>query len=165
MQNIEIKTGYIPGIIGRVAELHALYYSEHWDFGHFFEIKVASEMAQFINEYSAKRDCIWSVSVDDRIEGSITIDGSSAQDKGAHLRWFIVSDALRGKGAGKRLIEEAMKFCREKEYSKVYLWTFEGLGAARHLYEKAGFSVAEEKYADQWGTKVREQRFEFTLSR
>jgi len=32
MSNVEIVKGYIPGSIGRVAELHGAYYHEHWDF-------------------------------------------------------------------------------------------------------------------------------------
>ena len=40
------------------------------------------------------------------------------------------------------------------------MWTFEGLGAARHLYEKAGFRLVEEHKGTQWGSEVNEQRFE-----
>ena len=84
--------------------------------------------------------------------------------KGAHLRWFIVSEALRGKGAGNRLIETAVDFCRRKRYSRVYLWTFEGLDAARHLYERAGFVLVEQHRGKQWGSEVTEQRFELRIA-
>jgi hypothetical protein len=43
----------------------------------------------------------------------------------------------------------------------VYLWTFEGLDAARHLYEKSGFRLALQKRGAQWGAEVNEQRFEW----
>ena len=36
-------SGYIPGAIGRVAELHGRYYHEYWSFDLFFESKVATE--------------------------------------------------------------------------------------------------------------------------
>jgi GNAT superfamily N-acetyltransferase len=52
-----------------------------------------------------------------------------------------------------------MDFCRRKGYSTVYLWTFEGLAAARHLYEKFGFTLVEQQRGDQWGSTVNEQRF------
>jgi len=100
----------------------------------------------------------------DRVEGSITIDGIHGDDNGAHLRWFIMSDALRGKGAGNKLMDTAVEFCRDRNYGRVYLWTFEGLDAARHLYEKAGFELAEQFSGNQWGTEVTEQRFELVLS-
>ena len=64
-----------------------------------------------------------------------------AENEGAHLRWFIISDILRGKGVGRKLINRAIDFCKSKGYKKTYLWTFDGLNAARHLYENAGFKL------------------------
>ncbi len=163
MSDTEIVRGYTPGCIGRVAELHGAYYAEHWGFGLFFEGKVATELSEFLGRYDEGRDGFWTVPLDERVEGSITIDGIHASEEGAHLRWFIMSDALRGKGVGGRLIDVAIDFCRSRGYGKVYLWTFAGLGAARHLYEKAGFELVEQFKGDQWGTEVEEQRFELVL--
>jgi GNAT superfamily N-acetyltransferase len=160
MPEIRIEKGYVPGSLGRVAELHGTYYHRDWGFGLFFEAKVATELSQFLARYDENRDGFWTASVEDRVEGSISIDGIHAQSEGAHLRWFIVSDALRGKGAGNRLIDTAVSFCRSKGYKTVYLWTFEGLDPARHLYEKAGFKLTEEHRGTQWGTEVNEQRFQ-----
>ena len=163
MSEIEIVKGYIPGSIGRVVELHGTFYATHWGFGRFFEAKVATELSEFLERYDQLRDGFWSVSLDSRLEGSISIDGIHAKNEGAHLRWFIMSDALRGKGLGGRLMETAIDFCREKGYKEVYLWTFAGLDAARHLYEKLGFELVEEFSGTQWGTEVTEQRFELML--
>ena len=159
MPEIKIVRGYVPGALGRVAELHGVYYHDHWKFGLFFEAKVAVELSEFLNRYDQSRDGFWTASVDGRVEGSIAIDGIHGESEGAHLRWFIMSDALRGKGAGNRLIKAAVSFCKSRHYSKIYLWTFDGLGAARHLYEKAGFKLVEEHKGTQWGTEVKEQRF------
>lgn len=164
MAQIEIRKGYVPGSIGRVAELHGSYYHGHWGFGLFFEAKVATELSAFLGRYDDARDGFWTALADGRVEGAIAIDGVHAEQEGAHLRWFIVSDALRGKGVGNRLIGEAIGFCREKGYKKIYLWTFEGLDSARHLYEKAGFKVAEQRRGRQWGKDVNEQRFELMLA-
>jgi GNAT superfamily N-acetyltransferase len=163
MSDIEIKKAYVPGSIGRVAELHGTFYSANWGFGRFFEAKVATELSEFIERYDDERDGFWSVSVDGRLEGSISIDGVHADDEGAHLRWFIMSDALRGQGVGGRLMDTAVTFCREKGYKRVYLWTFAGLDAARHLYEKCGFELAGQSTGTQWGTEVTEQRFVLVL--
>jgi len=164
MPEIEVTKGYVPGCIGRVAELHGTYYAENWGFGRYFEAKVATELSEFLNRYDERRDGFWTISMADRVEGSITIDGIHGDDNGAHLRWFIMSDALRGKGAGNKLMDTAVEFCRDRNYGRVYLWTFEGLDAARHLYEKAGFELAEQFSGNQWGTEVTEQRFELVLS-
>jgi GNAT superfamily N-acetyltransferase len=155
---IRMSKGYVPGSLGRVIELHGTYYHTHWGFGTFFEVKVAAELAAFFSRYNEDRDGFWTAAAAGRIEGAITIDGMDAHSKGAHLRWFIVSDALRGKGVGNRLIDAAMGFCRRKGYRTVYLWTFGGLDAARHLYEKAGFLPVESHTGKQWGTEVNEQR-------
>ena len=53
-----------------------------------------------------------------------------------------------------------MAFCQSRRYQHVYLWTFEGLHAARHLYDKAGFRLVHEQRGTQWGHDVTEQRFE-----
>lgn len=163
MSKIEIAKGYIPGSIGRVAELHGTFYHMNWGFGLFFEAKVATELSEFLKRYDESRDGFWTALVDGRVEGSITIDGIHAESEGAHLRWFIMSDALRGKGAGNRLIDTALNFCRNRRYHTIYLWTFEGLDAARHLYEKNGFRLVKEQYGTQWGTEVNEQQFECRL--
>ena len=160
MINFETIVGYTSGVIGRVSELHAKYYAEYWNFGHFFEAKVATELSRFINTYNASKDRIWSLAIDGTIEGSITIDGTSERKNMAHLRWFIMSDALRGKGFGNRLINAGIDFCKNKGYQRVYLWTFEGLDVAKHLYEKSGFKLVERQKGIQWGTEVIEQRYE-----
>jgi GNAT superfamily N-acetyltransferase len=160
---IQVLRGYIPGSIGRVAELHGTYYHQHWGFGLFFEAKVATELAAFLGRYDEQRDGFWTAVVGGRIEGSITIDGVHSAAEGAHLRWFIVSDELRGKGVGSQLLNTAMEFCRSRGYKRVYLWTFEGLNPARHLYEKNGFRLVEQHKGSQWGREVNEQQFELEL--
>ena len=155
----KIEKGYVPGSIGRIAELHGTYYQAHWGFGLYFEAKVARELSEFLQRYDENRDGIWISTVNGRVEGSIVIDGIHADKEGAHLRWFILSDALRGKGVGRNLLGSAMAFCRTKRYKTVYLWTFEGLDAARHLYEEAGFELVKEQRGFQWGTEVNEQYF------
>lgn len=109
------------------------------------------------------RDCLWSLSINGTIEGSITIDGSSERQNIAHLRWFIMSDSLRGSGAGNYLMKQAISFCEQKEYEMVYLWTFQGLDSARHLYEKYGFRLIEERSGKRWGFNVTEQRFDAVI--
>lgn len=160
MSDFDLTIGYMPGVIGRISELHALYYSENWKFGSFFEAKVATELSEFVSSYNPARDRIFSISIDGKVEGSISIDGTSGNGNIAHLRWFIISDKLRGRGAGNYLMEQAMTFCKQNKYHSVYLWTFQGLDSARHLYEKYGFRLTEARTGEQWGSIVTEQRFD-----
>jgi GNAT superfamily N-acetyltransferase len=151
---------YLPGSIGRISELHARYYNKLVGFGLPFESKVARELAEFCERYDSERDGLWLVLQDGEIEGSIAIDGCHAAQDGAHLRWFITSDKLRGTGMGSALLAAAMEFCQSRQYHQTYLWTFEGLSAARHLYEKFGFRLVFQQPGTQWGAEVNEQRFE-----
>jgi GNAT superfamily N-acetyltransferase len=159
MSDVKIRKNYIPGCIGRVAELHGSYYHDHWGFGLFFEAKVATELSTFLGRYDHKRDAFWTAMLEDRVEGSITIDGIHAESQGAHLRWFITSSKLRGHGVGNTLMEKAVDFCKKNNHDRVYLWTFEGLDAARHLYEKFGFRLMEQHQGTRWGVRVKEQKF------
>lgn len=155
-----IHQGYQPGCIGRIVELHARYYAARAGFGAAFEAKVASDLADFCSAFQPGRDGLWLVVRNERIEGSIAIDGAHAEEDGAHLRWFILSDALRGQGLGRQLIDSAIRHVDGRRCRKTWLWTFAGLDAARHLYEAAGFRLVHEASGDQWGTVVTEQRFE-----
>jgi ribosomal protein S18 acetylase RimI-like enzyme len=156
--------GYVPGAIGRVAELHALYYGRHWGFGLFFEAQVAAGLAEFLQRFDPKRDGFWAVSRAGRVQGGLAIDGSKAQTGGAHLRWFILAEELRGQGLGDRLMREAVDFSRRCGHPSIFLWTFQGLDAARHLYEKHGFRLKEEREGQQWGERVLEQCFVLDLA-
>lgn len=160
MKSQAVSVGYIPGAIGRIAELHATYYHRYWGFGLFFEAKVAMDLSQFLGRFDQTRDGFWTVCLNNRVEGSIAIDGIRVPADGAHLRWFIVSQEVQGRGFGNQLMKEAISFCTERHYSRVYLWTFDGLHAARHLYEKFGFKLVEQNEGTQWGKKVIEQKFE-----
>ena len=162
MDTVKIQ-GYIPGAIGRIAEMHAVYYHAAWHFGRYFEAKVVVELSQFLERFNDRRDGFWTACSNNRVHGSIAIDGVKADSEGAHLRWFIVSQGLRGQGIGGTLLDHAIRFCRNKDYATVYLWTFEGLEAARHLYEKNGFQLMLQQKGDQWGTRVNEQKYVLRL--
>jgi len=156
--SIVITEGYAPGCIGRIVQLHADYYARASGFGLAFEAKVARELSAFCEAYEPGRDGLWLAQGARGIEGSVVIDASHATHDGAHLRWFITSDAVRGQGLGRRLLQSALDFADQRGHRSVYLWTFAGLDAARHLYESHGFRVVHESDGAQWGRVVREQR-------
>jgi hypothetical protein len=47
MLDVSITKGYIPGAIGRVAELNGRYYHDNWGLGLFFEAMVATAVSFF----------------------------------------------------------------------------------------------------------------------
>jgi GNAT superfamily N-acetyltransferase len=162
-----LHVGYLPGCIGRITQLHAAYYTAQAGFGLDFEAQVATGLAAFCTRFDPQRDGLWLAIDDGEIQGSIAIDGANSgahgsvngRDEGAHLRWFIVAEPLRGTGAGKRLLQAALQFCAERGHRRISLWTFDQLHAARHLYEQHGFTLAQAQRGRQWGTEVTEQLF------
>jgi RimJ/RimL family protein N-acetyltransferase len=125
-----------------------------------FESKVTREFAEFAARFDPVCDGMWFVIDRGEVHGSIVIDGHG-DGRQAHLRWFMLGDAMRGRGQGHRLIDAAMSFCRRAGYRRVYLNTFKGLDAARALYERAGFRLVAEQSGETWGHAVVEQRFEW----
>ena len=164
MGEVKIVSGHRPGSIGRITELHAAYYREHWGFGLYFEQKVATELSEFLGRFDASRDGFWLATLEDRIVGSIALDGIHGDSEGAHLRWFIVEDEHQGRSVGKTLLRKAVEFAGERAFSRVFLWTFAGLDSARHLYESCGFTLCREHWDDQWGVTVNEQMYELLLN-
>ncbi len=157
--SIQVSAGYRPGLVGRITEMHAAFYFSHSGFGQFFESKVASGVAEFVGRLNQPCNGIWVATLNDRIIGSIAIDGEDLGNNTAHLRWFILDDGCRGSGVGRQLLSEAVNFCDRQGFEAVQLWTFKGLDAARRLYESSGFVWVREEQGDQWGNTVTEQQF------
>ncbi len=156
---LTIVQGYIPGMIGRIAEMHGSYYAREHHFGRFFEAKVATGLAEFSERLDKPCNQIWLAMMNGRIVGSVAIDGEDLAPGEAHLRWFILDDGCRGQGVGKKLLNEAIRFCDSVGFSAVHLWTFNKLTAARRLYESFGFTLVKEWEGDQWGSLITEQQF------
>ncbi|MHA1564535.1 MAG: bifunctional helix-turn-helix transcriptional regulator/GNAT family N-acetyltransferase [Alphaproteobacteria bacterium] len=154
-----IRQGYTPGLIARIVEYHALYYSKLVGFGAPFEAKVAGGLADFVPRLDKLENAIWYVEKDGQVVGSISIDGEDLGEGKAHLRWFFVEERMQGAGVGRALIQKATAFCDEQRFRETQLWTFKGLDAARSLYESHGFTLADEYYGDQWGKRILEQHF------
>lgn len=153
---LDIARGYRPGIIGRIVQMHADYYARLANFGQPFESLVAADMAELMGRLDNPRNEVWVALDGQRIVGSIAIDGEGEGGE-AILRCFILDDSARGKGAGKRLLAQAIKFCDEHGFCATRLWTFKGLDVARKLYEDAGFKLEQEQEGEQWGARVTEQ--------
>ena len=107
------------------------------------------------------RDRLWVAERDGRIIGSVAIVAASPQT--AQLRWFLVDPNERGAGLGKRLLDEAVTFCKGCGYGAVILWTVSALAAAAHLYRRAGFEKVEERPGRLWGVDVIEEKYELRL--
>jgi uncharacterized protein YhfF/GNAT superfamily N-acetyltransferase len=152
----------LPGAMAASAALQTQYYAREHGFGVHFEAGRMADIAEFLARFDAQSDGVW-VAVDDgRVLGTIIIDGGATTEAdSAQLRWFIVDDALRGRGFGRRMLAAAMDHARSR-YARVVLGTFSALHAARHLYEEFGFRLTLQRESAEWGPPVVEQHWEWT---
>jgi GNAT superfamily N-acetyltransferase len=159
-EGVRIEQGWRAGAIGRVTEMHGLYYSRAHAFGPSFEAKVAGGLAEFSARLDHPDNGLWCAVQSGRIVGSIAIDGQDQTDGAAHLRYFIVEDTWHAQGLGRQLLRHAVNFADSRGFGVIRLWTFQGLDAARHLYEREGFRLVRSWVGDQWGRECLEQVFE-----
>ena len=96
-------------------------------------------------------------------ESSSSRSTPSAATDEAQLRWFLVDPAARGKGLGRKLLNEGITFAKSCGYRSIFLWTVDSLTTAAQLYTSAGFRLIEQYPAHQWGVDVVEQKFQMDL--
>ncbi len=155
-----VRTDLRPGDIGAIVRLHGVVYAHEYGFDHTFEAYVAGPLSELVRRPSP-RQRIWIAEQGDRLAGCIAIVEQSPET--AQLRWFLVDPQCRGEGLGRRLLDEAIAFCRSCGYRSVMLWTVSALTAAARLYRAAGFRKVEENPGAPWGVPVVEERYDLDL--
>jgi ribosomal protein S18 acetylase RimI-like enzyme len=160
LPEVTIRSTLRPGDIGSVIHLHGTLYAAEYGWDHTFEAYVAGPLSEFARSQS-KRERIWIIEKGRVFVGSIAIVEASSDE--AQLRWFLLHPSIRGQGVGRYLMDEAMRFCREMNYSRVFLLTEKSLLAAAKLYEGYGFELTEEKTHELWGSVITEQRYELII--
>jgi len=63
-------------------------------------------------------------------------------------------------GYGKELIDAAIEFAWQVEYSKIVLWTINEQEKAISIYKKYGFKLVKQEDKELWGKTVNEQCYE-----
>lgn len=155
-------SGFEPGAVDQVIDLHMDYYTPHWGFGPAFRTYLTDGLGVFTSRLNPDRDLFLLAKLHGEIVGSVCIDGTTSPD--AQLRWFILDQAVHGKGIGNGLLAGAMDFVKRAGHKHVYLYTFQGLDAACRLYERHGFHLTETLPADNtYGTPVTGLRYDWTL--
>jgi GNAT superfamily N-acetyltransferase len=154
--SVTLRHDLRPGDLGTIIHLHGTVYAAEYSFDVTFEAYVAGPLAEFALRRT-DRDCLWLAERAGHIVGCVAIVGTSAEE--AQLRWFLVAPEARGLGLGKRLLHEAIAFCRRHGYQSVFLWTVSALTAAAGLYRSVGFQRVEATPAQRWGVPVIEEKY------
>ena len=161
-RQILLRNDLRAGDIGSLIRLHGEIYAieQGWDWK--FEAFAADTFGRLAEQWDPVRDRVWIAEHGGGIVGCIAI---LQVDEGlAQLRWFLVHPSVRGEGLGRRLMTEALSFCRSTGYSHVFLWTTASLAAAAHLYRSFGFALTHQETKELWGAVVTEERYDLDIT-
>jgi DNA-binding MarR family transcriptional regulator/GNAT superfamily N-acetyltransferase len=152
---------YRPGELGIISYRQCVLYGEEYGFDKTFESYLLDGMSRFLWDCGGKGQ-VWVVDYWGRIMGAIAIVETGERE--AQLRWFYLEPSCRGIGLGRKLMETAISYCETRAVEKVFLWTVKDLEAARHLYEKFGFSLVQTNGHFLWGRQIVEEKWELPLT-
>lgn len=155
--SIIIRT-YKPGEPSLVVHFYYKLFEQQFDFLPNVENYFLHAMTELFDH--PDRNELWIAEENGKIVGSVCIVGKD--DGSAQLRLFGTDPSLQGKGVGKMLMQKAMDFCKEKNYSHVVLWTIDICKAARHLYGNFGFHLTDTKLNTTWADyEMTEEKWEY----
>ncbi|WP_326982543.1 bifunctional helix-turn-helix transcriptional regulator/GNAT family N-acetyltransferase [Chryseobacterium sp. MYb264] len=161
-KNVEFREGLKPGDIGYLIHVHGKLYTQESGYDMSFEKYVIKTFSEFLENYSAENDKIWLAEYNQQIVGCVAILERS--DEEAQLRWFLTLPMFRGTGIGKKLLNTALEYCKDKKYKNLYLLTTSVQEKAISMYEKVGFVKTESVESLQWGQVLIEERYDLKLS-
>ncbi|MGE0563644.1 MAG: GNAT family N-acetyltransferase [Pseudolabrys sp.] len=145
------------GDFGWIVTAHGQLYAREYGWVEPFEGLCAGIVADYVNNHDPKWEACWIAELDGENVGSAMLVKDKPGETNpavARLRLLLVDPKARGLGLGARLTDECITFARAAGYKQVTLWTHSVLTAARHIYEKAGFTLTSTEKRKSWSQDV-----------
>src|SRR5579862_3497204 len=107
---------YPPGLIGTISALFGRSIAASHGVDWTLDAMIAEQQIELFRRFDPARDRVWVALDAGTPMGALTIEGPrpEAGQDAARLRFFILAESLRGLGLGRRMVAEAMRFCRER---------------------------------------------------
>lgn len=149
------------GDVAHVVARQSILYAEEYGWDGSYEGLAAEIGGRFLQEFDPATDACWIAERDGRIVGSVFV--GDAGNGTAQLRLLYVEPEARGLGVGRLLVDQVVRFARDRRYRKIRLWTQAELVAARRLIAAAGFALVESKPHRSFGVDLVGEYWELPL--
>ncbi|WP_064694620.1 bifunctional helix-turn-helix transcriptional regulator/GNAT family N-acetyltransferase [Rhizobium aegyptiacum] len=149
------------GDIGWIVQSQSRFYTEEYGWDLRFEALVADVAGKFLANFDPAREYCWIAERGGVNVGSILV--TNGGDGIAKLRLLYVDKAARGLGLGKLLVDECVRFSKQKGYRELSLWTNDMLDTARAIYVKSGFRLVSEERHRMFGPEANGQTWVLDL--
>jgi GNAT superfamily N-acetyltransferase len=159
---VHIREAGQPGDLGWVIMAHGEIYAREFGLDTRFEALVARIVADYAGAHDPAREAGWVAELDGRRVGCVFC--VARDETTAQLRILLVDPAARGRGTGRQLVDECIRFARGAGYRRVVLWTNEPLKSAARIYRAAGFRLTAEEPHHSFGVDLVGQDYELDLT-
>jgi GNAT superfamily N-acetyltransferase len=151
-----------PGDADAIVELHDQVYGAGYGVDERFAASVAKSVHAAVERgWPDHGGAVWLIDDRGRLAGSLALTHESPGC--GRIRWFVLAPEVRGRGLGRRLIDELLALARADGLERLELETFSALTTAAHIYRSVGFQLVWERETDWWGPAIVYQRYEMQL--
>ena len=144
-----------------LVEQHGTLYARDEGFDDSFGQLVARILNDFVTDHDPTCERGWIAEQAGERLGSIFC--VRLDEETAKLRLFLLVPEARGKGLGKRLLSNCMRFAKTAGYLQMQLWTHESHTAACALYRSNGWQLTGGKPVHSFGVDLVEQSWKIRL--
>jgi GNAT superfamily N-acetyltransferase len=161
-QRLDVHRTLRLGDAAAIAELHRRVYIPEFGLNDVFVERVAEGVnAAVADGWPDIGGGVWIVEHEGMVRGSLGL--TSEGDGRGRLRWFVLENALRGRGLGRELVAELLATARAQGMSRLELETFSALTTAASIYRSVGFRLTWERPRTDWGAPIVYQHYALTL--